>query len=122
MIRHAVIPLSTDADGAATAYSPAFVGILHELIYVPGTLDTGAGLTITEEASGAAILTISSAGTSILRKAPRVPTVDASNSASLYAATGEPVEDRMAVFSRVKVVVASGGTSVAGKLIVIWEE
>lgn len=117
-----MIQITTNVSGAATVYGRPFVGLLHELIYVPGTLHTNADLTITDDATGAAILTITNAGTSVLRKAPRIPTVDASNSASLYAGGGEPVEDRMSVVSRIKVVVAEGDDTKSGRLYVVWED
>ena len=122
MIHAEVIHLTTNASGAATAYSEAFTGMIEQLLYVPGTLDTGAGLTITDEATGLAIVTVSSAGTSALRISPRAATVDASNAASLYAESGEAVETRMAVVGRVKVVVASGGDTATGRLYVVWSD
>jgi hypothetical protein len=122
MYRYDKVAIAVTSGGAATVYSRGFIGLLHGFIYVPGTLDTGADLTITEEASGAALLTVTNAGTSTIVKLPRAPIVDAANAASLYAAGGEPVEDRYPVMSRVKCVVAQGGTSKAGTLYVVWEE
>lgn len=115
------ITITTDAAGDTTVYSGDFVGLLHELIYVPGTLATGADLTITDDVTGAAIITITNGGTAAVRLAPRVPTVDATNAASLYADTGEPVNDRMAIVGRLKVVVAEGGNAKTGTLYIVWE-
>lgn len=108
--------ITTTAGGAATVYSAPLTGLLHALTYAPGTLDTGADLTITDEATGAALLTVSNAGTSGVTWMPRGATVDTSNAASLYAAGGEPVEDRLPVVGRVKCVVAQGGNAKTGTL------
>ena len=123
MIHYDKVAIATDGSGDATVYSRGFIGLLHGFIYVPGSsMDTGADLTITEEATGAALLTVTNAGTSTIVKLPRAPIVDAANAASLYAAGGEPVEDRYPVVSRVKCVVAQGGASKTGSLYVVWED
>jgi hypothetical protein len=122
MYRYDKVAIATNGSGAATVYSRGFIGLLYGFVYVPGTLDTGADLTITEEASGVSLLATTNTGTSAIVKLPRAPVVDAANAASLYASGGEPVEDRYPVMSRVKCVVAQGGTSKAGTLYVIWEE
>ena len=122
MYRYDKVAIAVTSGGAATVYSRGFIGLLYGFVYVPGTLDTGADLTITEEASGAALLTVTNAGTSTIVKLPRAPIVDAVNAASLYAAGGEPVEDLYPIVSRVKCVVAQGGASKAGVLYVVWEE
>lgn len=122
MVHSYPILITTASNGSATVYSEPFVGMIEQLLYVPGSLDTGTDLTITDEATGLSILTATNVGTSAVRYSPRTPTIDASNAASLYAATGEPVETRMAVVSRVKVVVADGGNTKAGRLYVVWSD
>lgn len=122
MIRSHVIHITTDASGDATVYSVPFDGLLDQIIYVPGTLATGADLTITDDATGLALVTVTNGGTSAVRILPRAPQVDAANAASLYASAGEPVEGRMAVVGRVKIVVAQGGNGGVGRLYVVWEE
>lgn len=122
MIRSDVIPLTTNASGVASGVTPDFTGMLEALVYVPGTLDTGADLTITDEVTGLAILTVTNAGTAVKQFTPRTPVVDVANAASLYAAGGEPVEDRFAIVGRVKCAVAQGGNALSGSLYVIWDD
>ena len=119
--KQSTVPITTTSGGAAIVYSAPFVGLLHALVYVPGTLDTGADLTITDDASGLAILTITNAGTSTLTKLPRAACVNASNVALVYAGT-DPVTDRFPIVSRVKCVVAQGGATASGTLYVIYDE
>jgi hypothetical protein len=121
VIRSDRITLTTIADGSATGRSEDFEGLLHALVYVPGTLDTGADLTITDEVTGLALLTVTNAGTAVKQFTPRTPTVAVDNSASLYAAGGEPVEAPYAIVGRVKCVVAQGGNVTTGSLYVVWE-
>jgi hypothetical protein len=122
VIRSDVIVLTTSAGGAATGVTQDFTGMLEALVYVPGTLATGADLTITDEVTGLALLTVTDAGTTVKQFTPRTPTVAADNSASLYAATGEPVEARYAIAGRIKVVVAQGGATLTGHLYVFWDD
>lgn len=111
--------VTTDASGNATVFNsrPAR-GLVRQIRYVPdGTspLDTGADVTISGERSGVVVYNQSNIGTSAFEKAPRIPTHDITGAASLYAATGEPVEDLFAVADeRLKLVVAQGGNAKAG--------
>lgn len=115
--RHSV-EIETDASGDATAYTPVVTGMIQQVRYVPdGTapLDTGADVDITGDTSGIVIFDKDNIGTSAFAVAPRQPTHDTGGVASLYAAAGEPVEDRIAVaLERLKVVVAQGGASKTG--------
>lgn len=117
------IPITTAADGSATVYSPAFVGLLHALIYLPGSsgIATGATVTVTEDATGIALWSKSSAGTTTLAVLPRGATQGIANAGLVYAST-DIVADRLPVISRVKVVIASGGNAKSGAIIVVWEE
>lgn len=116
--------LGVNASGAATVYSDRVAtGEVRQIRYVPDgstPLDTGADLTITGEVSGLAIATLTNIGTSAVQWAPRQATSDVSGAASLYAAAGAAVNDRIAIAGeRIKVVVAQGGTSKTGTLY-IW--
>lgn len=121
MIRSDEITIVTSAGGAFTGSTQDFQGLLHALIYVPGTLDTGADLTVTDPVSGVALWTETDAGTSVRHIMPRAPTVTAADAAILYAATFA-VNDKFAIVGRVQVVVAQGGATLTGKLYVIWED
>lgn len=117
------IAIDVDASGDATDYSQPIIGLLHALVYVPGTLDTGADLTVTDDVSGHALITVTNGGTSTVVLMPRGATVDTVNAASLYEpSTGEPVEDLLPIISRVKVVTAAGGVSTSGSLYVVWQD
>ena len=109
------VPVTTDAAGAATAYTGkvtlAAQGLLWAVYYVPDAtvpLDTGADITITEEDTGKAILTITNLGTVAVEKVPRVQACDPTGA----AITG--VYDLAAVQGRIKIVVAQGGNAKAG--------
>lgn len=123
MLHYERIPITTNGSGAATVYSSAFCGLVHALIYMPGSsgIDTGATVTVTEDATGIAIWAKSSAGTSTLNVLPRGATVGVTNTALVYAGT-DPVADRIAVVSRVKVVIASGGSTKSGAIGVVWDD
>lgn len=113
------LDLLTDGSGAMTGYLPYVAGLLHALVYVPGSsaLDSGAGIAVTEEATGRPIVTVSSLGSSLRAIAPREPTHAVADGAdAVYAADGEAVLDRIAVAGRLKVVVSSGGAAKTGTL------
>lgn len=116
--------LTTDASGNATVYSAKPVtGLVQQIRYVPdgsSPLATGADLTITGEVTGLAIVTLTNIGTVAVQWAPRVATSDITGAASLYAAAGTAVNDRVAIAGeRIKVAVAQGGNTLTGTLY-IW--
>lgn len=115
--RH-TIPVVTNASGDFTGYTRVVKGEIRQVRYTPdGTtpLDTGADLDITGEISGIVIVNRDNIGTVAWDMAPRVATHDVAGVASLYAAAGEPVEDRIAVANeRLKLVIAQGGNVRAG--------
>lgn len=119
--RHS-IAITTAADGTATAYSPMITGRILNVIYAkPGTdpLADTVDMTITLEATGQAVLSKDNVSASFAL-APRQATHDVAGVASLYAAGGEPVEDHIyAATDRVKVVLAQGGDSKDGTIIII---
>lgn len=107
----------TDASGNATVYlahgnSRKPNGFLVCLVYTPGTIDTGADLTITTEDRAIPILTKADAGTSLATFYPRAPlNAVADGAASDNASEFIPIKDE-----RIKVVVASGGNGGAGTI------
>ena len=123
MVRHD-FTLTVDASGNATVYSsqPAH-GEIYQIRYVPdgsNPLATGADLAITAEGSGLAIATLTDIGTSAVQWAPRQATHSTAGVASLYAAAGTAVNDRIGIVAeRIKVAVAQGGVSKTGVLY-IW--
>lgn len=108
------VALTTDASGDATGYTEAVNGPIHTVRYVKGDFADGVDFTVTLERTGEAVWSESDVNASATR-APRQATHGVDGSASLYAATGEPVEALIvAANDRIKVVVASGGDTKSG--------
>jgi hypothetical protein len=110
----------TDAGGNATVYLGSVLrGYLVSLIYRPGTILTGADLTVTAEISGAPILTKANLGTDNSYLYPRaLPT----NANSLTGPLGTVPSERIPlVKERIKVVVAQGGDTKTGSIEAVYE-
>jgi hypothetical protein len=111
------VNITTDASGNATVYlSPGNNinpnGLLVCLIYTPGTIATGADLTITTENRGIPIMVKANAGTSPVVYNPRAfPNAVADGAAGTVATELIPVKDE-----RIKVVVAEGGNGGVGSI------
>lgn len=103
--------ITTTAGGDATVYSGLINGRILGIRYMPGTLDTGADLTITTETTGQSVLALTDAGTSNIWRYPvqlRHKAADGSDASS--------PEYINAVNERIKVVVAQGGSSLTGSI------
>ena len=117
MIEKVIANITTDAGGAAEVFLTHGInrplnGLLMSLRYRPGTIDTGADLTITGETSGVPILTVTDAGTSDVSYYPRSPLNEVASGA--VGASGSeiiPIHNE-----RIKVVVAQGGNVTAGSI------
>jgi hypothetical protein len=118
------ITLTTAADGSATAFSDPIVGKIAQIRYVKpasGGFDDGSTITMTNETTGEAIWAESNVNASATR-APRQPTHSAAGVASLYAAAGTAVNDKIAIAQdRIKIVIASGGNTKAATFHIILE-
>lgn len=117
MFSSAKADIVTDASGDATVYIAPSInaglnGFLVALKYTPGTLDTGADLTITGENSGIPIMTKSNAGTSTVFYYPRALI----NQVADGAAGSSGLERIPIKNERIKVVVAQGGNAGAGSI------
>lgn len=113
------VTITTDAAGAATVYLGPIRGFLQSIIYRPGTLDTGADLTLTGETSGKPILQKSNLGTGNSFLYPRALPTNA-NSATGPLGT-VPSELIPLVKERIKVVVAQGGNTLTGTIEAIYD-
>ena len=117
MFSSAKADIVTDGNGDATVYIAPSInaglnGFLVALKYTPGTLDTGADLTITGENSGIPIMTKSNAGTSTVFYYPRALI----NQVADGAAGSSGLERIPIKNDRIKVVVAQGGNAGAGSI------
>lgn len=120
-IRKVSKTVATDAAGDATAYSDVFTGRISQIRYVKDSYDNGVDFTITVDGTGENVWVESNVNASATR-APRQATHDTVGAASLYAAAGEPVEDKIAVaHDRLKIVIAQGGNVKSGTFHVLVE-
>lgn len=118
MIRKFTIPITTAADGSATAYSPYFSGFIAAIQYVKTDFADGVDFTITADVTGESILALTDQNTAGIWR-PRAATHSTAGVASLYAAAGTAVNDRIALArDRVKVVIAQGGNAKTGTIVV----
>lgn len=110
---YTITPVVAGGAGAATAYTSETVrGHIESIRYVKhGTIPfhDGQTMTLTGETTGTPIWAETGVNASAVRY-PRAATCDTVGVASLYAAAGEPVEDKIAIaHERLKMVIASGG-------------
>lgn len=118
-VQRYVVPVTVDASGDGTAYTPVVTGRVLQIHYVKTDYAAGVDFNITAEATGQQLWVQADQNASAI-KAPRQPTHDGVGVASLYAATGEPVEDHIYLANdRVKIVVAQGGVSKTGTFHVV---
>lgn len=116
-----VVAVTTAADGSATAYSGVITGKLSQIRYVKTDFDNGSTFTITSEATGETLWTETGVNASATR-APRQATHSTAGAASLYAAGGAAVNDKIALANdRVKIVIASGGATKTGTFHIVIE-
>lgn len=117
MLESVKVDIVTNASGDATVYLTHGInrkpsGLLLMLKYTPGTLDTGADLTITGETTGVPILTLTDAGTTVRYLYPRALLNEVANGNAASGGTEIiPIRDE-----RIKVVVAQGGNAAAGSI------
>lgn len=117
MFSSAKAEIVCNSSGAAEVYLQPTIntglnGFLVEIKYTPGTIATGATLTITGDSSGKPIMTKANAGTSTVWYYPRVPlNAVADGAAATGASEFIPIKNE-----RIKVVVASGGSGGTGSI------
>ena len=121
-LRRFVVPVTTAADGSATAYSPYLSGYLAQIIYAKTDYANGVDFTITAEATGETLWTESDVNASV-SKSPRTATHSTAGVAALYAAGGTAVNDRIALArDRVKIVLAQGGNVKTGTFHIVVDD
>ncbi len=113
------ISITTDASGDATGVSRNFNGTVHEIRY-DGGFDATADFTITLAAIN--VWTESNVTNSATKRLPRQATHDGVGVASLYAGSGEPVEDSfVAANEELAITIAQGGNAKTGILTLVIE-
>lgn len=113
-LRYVEVAITTDAGGDSTDYSVPVSGFVDTIVYKPGTLETGADLTVTDEADGRAILTLTNGTTGQLTFRP---IVGANPIVNTGAGTPSTVLLRqLPVMGRIKVVTAQGGNALSGAI------
>lgn len=116
------VTVNSAADGTATAYSQRITGgKLHSIAYVKGDYADGVDFTITKETTGESLWTESNVNASETIY-PRTATATAAGAASLYAAGGTAVNDKIGIaVDRVKIVLAQAGANKTGQFIILVE-
>ena len=120
-MRRYVVSITTATGGGATGYSGRTSGKLHSIRYVKATAASAfastADFTITDEATGDAILSVSNVNASA-RYMPRGSVITTSGGALTYStgtAALRAVQDRLPIGrSRVKITIAQGGNTKLG--------
>jgi hypothetical protein len=121
-IRRFTHAVTTAADGSYTGYTPYLSGYLCQIIYSKTNFTDGVDFTITAEATGETLWTESNVNASAV-KAPRQATHTTAGVASLYAAAGTAVNDKIALGrDRVKIVLASGGNATTGTFTIVIDD
>ena len=121
LIKTGPVTITTDASGDATVYIGSKLrGTLYALIYKPGTIVTGADLTITTETTLQPILTKVNLGTGNSFLYPRAkPTIANDATGGLGTVPSVPVP---LCSERIKVVVAQGGNTLTGTIEAIYDD
>lgn len=110
------VTVTTDASGDAVAYAPSAGrarGRLESIQYTKVDFADGVDFTITDEETGESLWTDTNVNASEIVR-PRAPVMDQSGAARLYADAGTGVSDKIAIVSRIKIVIAQGGNAKSG--------
>ena len=113
------ISVTTNSGGAGTGYSTRGIkGYLYAVAYLPGTLDTGATVTVTCDGDvSVPILVKATAGTSNLLFYPRVAEALNTDGTALSQYCMPVLTGALC-----KVVIASGGNTLTGSVILYVED
>lgn len=112
-MRRVTVPLTTNASGDVTAYSPCVSGRVMDVIYTKGTLDgTTTDITITTATTLQTILTL----TNVTASAAYHPRSVVHGNTGTALTGVEPIN---AADEEIKIVVAQGGNAGAGSVTLI---
>jgi hypothetical protein len=117
------VTLLTDSAGDCTIdeVGPAY-GKLVAVGYKPGTLDTGADITVTDKQTGAVVFSKDNAGTSNLSFHPTAVITNASGAAISAHANNPNVNRDIYLAGTLQVTVAQGGNAMTGYLYLTIQE
>jgi hypothetical protein len=110
------VTVTTDASGDAIAYAPSAGrarGRLESIQYQKVDFADGVDFTITDEETVESLWTDTNVNASEIVR-PRAPVMDQAGAARLYADAGTAVPDKIAIVSRIKIVIAQGGNAKSG--------
>lgn len=114
------VAIETNGDGDFSVTVPVPDGRLLQYRYVPdgaSPLATGADIDVVGATTGFVYVNQDNIGTSAFTKAPRQPVHDNAGAASLYADSGEPVEDHVFIGGeQLTVTIDEGGDTNLGTL------
>jgi len=122
-MKNRTLSITTAADGSATVNdTTAILGKLYAIEYRPGTIATGATITVTCEGGGSKpLLTKAGAGTANSWYYPRDLVHAVADGAALTGTSGgdrcKPI-----LTGRVRVVVAAGGNGGVGTVEIYYED
>lgn len=113
-VRKFTVPVTVDASGDATEYTPAIYGKLISFRYVKDDFADTVDFVITAETTGETLWSEENVTASATRH-PRAATHSTAGAAALYAAGGTAVNGLIALGGdRVKIVVANAGNATSG--------
>lgn len=112
-----VIPITTASDGSATAYSAGVYGLLYAVSFLKGTLADTADVAVSIDggAFDNAVMTITNLTTS--NDGPYYPRA---NSCDASGTVGTSADCLHIIDGKIKVVVAQGGDTLSGSVVVTW--
>lgn len=106
--------LTTAADGSVTGYVDVDFGLLSQIRYVKTDFADTVDFAITVDGTGENLWTEQNVTVSTT-KAPRQATHGVDGAASLYAAAGVAVQDKIAIATdRIKIAITNGGNATTG--------
>jgi len=115
------VALTTDASGDVIGFTPVLTGKLSQFRYVKTDFANGVTFVITSEATGEVLWSEAAVNASATR-APRQATHDTAGAASVRAAAGEAVLEKIALANdRIKITVSAGGNAKSGVIHVVME-
>lgn len=121
-IRKHSVSITTASNGSATAYTGYVSGFIMAIQYIKTDFADGVDFTITAEATGEAILSLTDQNSATIVR-PRAATHSTAGVAAVYASGGTAVNDRIALGrDRVKIVIAQGGNAKTGTVVVTMDD